>query len=398
MKRALLACFGTHGDNFPYVALTRALKNKGVEVVAAVSPGFADLFEAEGASVIRVGERLDFPTLFRETPAYMVGAKATTLVLRDFYVPFNLALAEALQGAPHCDVVISHPFCFSSIFLALERDLPSVVVHLAPGSVITTSELLPFIPTVLRVLIRGPIFFGVRRYLDRIINEIRTRTGRESLSKPFVRLTQNPDLSLGLWSPLYRPHARDDAPTFALCGFPPALSQGALDPDLLDFIEGGDPPLIFGLGSSAVHVAGDFHSRAARACKMMQRRGVLVTPNPPDDLPDSIIAVPYAPFDALIPRAAVFVHHGGVGTTAEALRLGTPTVVVPFAHDQPDNAHRAEALGTSTTVTRWASSSKLARAFERSMGMKTRAEEVGQLLRAEPDGAETAAEKILALQ
>jgi UDP:flavonoid glycosyltransferase YjiC (YdhE family) len=46
------------------------------------------------------------------------------------------------------------------------------------------------------------------------------------------------------------------------------------------------------------------------------------------------------------------VHQGGVGTTGQGLRAGIPMLVVPFAHDQPDNAARVTRLGVARTVGR----------------------------------------------
>jgi UDP:flavonoid glycosyltransferase YjiC (YdhE family) len=51
-------------------------------------------------------------------------------------------------------------------------------------------------------------------------------------------------------------------------------------------------------------------------------------------------AAPVSPAGDLFPRAAVIVHQGGVGTTGQALRAGVPTLIVPFSHNQPDNAAR----------------------------------------------------------
>ena len=48
---------------------------------------------------------------------------------------------------------------------------------------------------------------------------------------------------------------------------------------------------------------------------------------------------------ACLPRAAALVHHGGIGTLAQALRAGCPQLVMPMAFDQPDNAVRLERLG-----------------------------------------------------
>ncbi len=50
--------------------------------------------------------------------------------------------------------------------------------------------------------------------------------------------------------------------------------------------------------------------------------------------------------DALVPRLAALVHHGGIGTTAQAMRAGVPQLITPFAHDQFDNAARVERLGS----------------------------------------------------
>ncbi|MGV1009868.1 MAG: glycosyltransferase [Dermatophilaceae bacterium] len=51
------------------------------------------------------------------------------------------------------------------------------------------------------------------------------------------------------------------------------------------------------------------------------------------------------PHDWLFARVAAVVHHGGAGTTAAALRAGTPAVVVPFGVDQPFWGARVASLG-----------------------------------------------------
>jgi UDP:flavonoid glycosyltransferase YjiC (YdhE family) len=80
---------------------------------------------------------------------------------------------------------------------------------------------------------------------------------------------------------------------------------------------------------------------------------LLVGPDPanlPSRLPEGVIAVEMAPHQLLFPHAAAVVHQGGIGTTSQAMRAGKPTLVVPHAHDQPDNAHRVKLRGVSLTV------------------------------------------------
>ena len=81
-------------------------------------------------------------------------------------------------------------------------------------------------------------------------------------------------------------------------------------------------------------------------------RGVLLVGDDPTNRPtaplgDDAIAVERAPHEAIFPRAAAIVHHGGVGTLGQAIRSGRPMLVVPWTHDQPDNARRVVRLGVA---------------------------------------------------
>jgi len=106
-----------------------------------------------------------------------------------------------------------------------------------------------------------------------------------------------------------------------------------------------------------------------------------------ESLPPGMIAVNYAPFEQLLRRGCAMVHHGGVGTTSQGLLGGIPTLIVPFAFDQPDNAAHAERLGVSRTLPR--PKYRAARAAKEldilltKADYKNRAKEIGALLRAE---------------
>src|SRR5262249_14925638 len=125
------------------------------------------------------------------------------------------------------------------------------------------------------------------------------------------------------------------------------------------FLRQGPAPIVFTLGSSAVYAAGDFYTQAAEAARSLGRRaglpvgedglspvaGVPPAAHAPAGTP--IVSLAYAPHSELLPRAAAVVHQGGVGTTAQAMRAGRPMLVVPFSHDQPDNAERLRRKGVA---------------------------------------------------
>ena len=105
------------------------------------------------------------------------------------------------------------------------------------------------------------------------------------------------------------------------------------------------------------------------------------------------MTVEYAPHAALFPRSAVIVHQAGMGTTSQALRAGKPQLIVPHAHDQPDNAYRVNRLGVarvcSPTRFRSASVAPLLRELLAEGPHRIRAEALARTVRMD-GGAEAA--------
>jgi rhamnosyltransferase subunit B len=140
-------------------------------------------------------------------------------------------------------------------------------------------------------------------------------------------------------------------------GFPwfDAEDDAGLPEHLTRFLDDGEPPLVFTLGTAVVADAGPFYHTSAASAKRMGRRAILLVKNPRillPELPEGVVAFNYAPFSLLFPRAAAIVHHGGIGTTRHAMRSGRPSLVMPCAWDQPDNAERAARLGIAQTISR----------------------------------------------
>jgi len=111
----------------------------------------------------------------------------------------------------------------------------------------------------------------------------------------------------------------------------------------------GPAPVVFTLGSAAVLAAGRFYEFSAKAAIKLGVRAVLLIGTDPrnrlkQELPKTICVAEYAPYSALFNRSAMVVHQGGVGTTAQCLRAGKPMLIMPYSHDQPDNARRMRRL------------------------------------------------------
>jgi UDP:flavonoid glycosyltransferase YjiC (YdhE family) len=137
-------------------------------------------------------------------------------------------------------------------------------------------------------------------------------------------------------------------------GFPMYDQNGdaGLPPELVRFLDAGPPPIVFTVGFSAVTVAGRFFEDSIAAAGALGRRAVLVGKwiGGGQSVPKGVLWCEYVPFSQLFPQAATVVHAGGIGSTGLAMQAGRPMLVVPFAHDQPDNAERLRRLGVARTV------------------------------------------------
>ncbi len=219
---------------------------------------------------------------------------------------------------------------------------------------------------------------------------------------PFLENRFSPYLVVALFSSVLGQPQPDWAENTVIAGFTfyDGTQDGAeLAPELKQFLEAGDPPIVFTLGSAAVMNAGNFYKESLQAVIQLNRRAVfLIGNNPPlKNLPANVLAVNYAPYSQIFPHARAIVHQGGIGTTAQALRAGRPTLIMPYSHDQPDNAARVQRLGTSRTISRKQySASRVVKELSELLENPTyaaKAAEIGQIIRAE-DGVAVACDAI----
>lgn len=149
----------------------------------------------------------------------------------------------------------------------------------------------------------------------------------------------------------FAPQQPDWPKDLQLAGFP-LYAHGdkiRLPPDLERFLEAGEPPVAFAAGTANAS-SHAFFDASVRACLLSGRRRLPLTQDSaqiPTELPHQVAHFGYVPFTALLPRLPALVHHGGIGTTRQALLAGVPQLVRPMGFDQFDNAQRVLALGVA---------------------------------------------------
>jgi len=162
--------------------------------------------------------------------------------------------------------------------------------------------------------------------------------------------------AIGLFSPLLAPRGECGWLRVAGHSFHDRYLDGdGLDPALDAFLDAGDPPLVFTLGSFVARARRDFYLDCVAVAQALGRRAVLLADEGDVGalvacLPPDVFVAAYAPHSKVFPRACAVVHHGGIGTSGQALRAGRPQLVTPFLGDQFDNAERLRRLGAARVV------------------------------------------------
>ncbi|HYE19385.1 MAG TPA: glycosyltransferase [Tepidisphaeraceae bacterium] len=406
--RVLLLAVGSHGDVHPAVAIARALIARGHEPRVAANPYFERVVTDAGAGFEPLGERFDLGEAIRSTNI-MTGPLAPFRLFRRFVVPTIDPSADELTKlinrlAP--DGVVNHPLSVAGPPVCEALGVPWISTALAPISWWNPADL-PLFSALdrthpPRLLSRAGVFIArsvCRLMLDGPINRLRKRLGLRPGRDLFVSQTTGGGLSLGLWSRHFREPLASDPPGGVTCGFPVFDDLRDYERDrgeIESFLAAGDAPIVFTLGTAGVHAAGRFYEAAAKACSLVDRRGILLTGRPeyaPRSVPRRVAVFPAASFSRLFPRCRAVVHHGGIGTIAQALRAGRPQLVTPMSHDQFDNSARVKRLGAGQRLEHArVNAERLAPLLLdlETPGHTGRAAELGSRIRAE-DGATSAA-------
>jgi len=167
----------------------------------------------------------------------------------------------------------------------------------------------------------------------------------------------SPTRSLGLFPTVLGEPQPDWPPQARITGFPFYRSADqTLDPKLLQFLENGEPPLVFTLGTTAINDPGSFFKESATAVRRIGQRAVFFVGHATQGIREvnssEVIAISYAPHYLVFPFARAIIHQGGIGTLSESLLAGKPMLIMPYGHDQADNAWRAKRLGVARVLSR----------------------------------------------
>jgi rhamnosyltransferase subunit B len=371
--RIVLSNIGTLGDINPLIAIALELKRRGHVPVMAVPAVFESRIAPLGLEFHAVRPDIDPTNSILVEMVYDV-KKGTEHGLRDFLFPVLRQtyddLTDAATKPERADLLLLGELNYAGPLVAEVTGIPWASYVLAPLSFFSAFDppVLPPYPRVARADKVVPGFGRVVKRLARFVSrkwpqpiyDLRAELGLAKGKNPLFDAKHSPYLVLALFSRVLGTEQKD-WPEHALitgfCYYDSDAGNAALPAELEKFLAAGPPPVVFTLGSAAVLAAGRFYEFSAKAAIKLGIRAVLLIGSDPRNrpsqtLPETICVAEYAPYSGLFSRSAMVVHQGGVGTTAQCLRAGKPMMIMPYSHDQPDNARRMRRLKVAKVIQR----------------------------------------------
>jgi rhamnosyltransferase subunit B len=371
--RIILSNIGTYGDTNPLIAIALELKRRGHVPVMALPAVYESKIRPLGLEFHAIRPDID-PTDTDQVEMIYNAKTGTEHGLRDFLFPaLRETYADLLDAAtkPQCaDLLLLGELNYAGPLVAEVTGIPWASYVLAPLSFFSAFDppALPGYPWLARadgaIPGLGRVIHWMARFVSRKwpepIYALRRELGLPKGANPLFDAKHSPYLVLALFSRALGTEQKDWPPRTKITGFcyyDADAGNQALPLNLEKFLQEDPAPVVFTLGSAAVLAAGNFYESSAKAAMQLGIRAVLLIGADPRNrpqtaLPESICVAEYAPYSALFNRAALVVHQGGVGTTAQCLRAGKPMLIMPFSHDQPDNGRRMRRLQVGQVIAR----------------------------------------------
>ncbi len=348
----LISPFGSEGDVNPLIWAASVLASRGHAPHLLLPPKYGFLAERVGLPWTAVGRAGDFDAMVRDPKFWhpMTGSAHVASVMLSSYQEF---LAAYRQSGIQPDLVISSTLGLAAAFAAEAEGIPTIRVHMQPAILRSIGdcpvfahglEWFPAAPAAIKHLAFRAIDGILNSTLRKPINSLRAELSLGPVRDVYREIILAGDgvaLMTPSWFAKPQPEWPDRVHQFA---FPLDRSEGELAPELQKFLHACPNPILWTHGSANFDTR-RFHRCAISASRRLDLPFLIVGPEPPNEsLPPNGLAISHAPFDILFSKCRAVVHHGGIGTTAKAIAAGIPQLVVPRAHDQPDNAARIARL------------------------------------------------------
>ena len=362
--RILFLAVGSYGDVLPLAGLAREFVRQGHQVTLFTNPYFEKVIQHSGVEFIPIGSSDEYQ-IFINNPALWYPYQGAKVIFQ--YMGPKLIQETYYAILPHIipgsTILISSFLGWAARLIQETHKVPHVSAYYAPSNFFSgyaTPKGPNFqIPSCFPPWLKWKYWRMINRlFLDPLVksslNTFRQKLALAPASQFLHEWAASPDLIIGMFPDWFAQPQPDWHQNTVLTGFPlyDDVHDAVLPESIQNFLVVHPQPIVFTPGSINKH-GHVFFQQALNVCRKLKRPGIFLTRFPeqlPPSLPPSIKHFSYAQLSALLPKCSALLHHGGIGTCAQAMRAGIPQLIHPLGFDQYDNADRVEQLGIGATV------------------------------------------------
>ncbi len=355
MKITVLT-LGSRGDVQPYVSLGKALVKSGHHVTICTGKTYRDFVEGHGLTFKKA--EADFMDFLKseEGKAIFNGVKMNIFRIlkytKEVINPaFRKSFDDFLEASENADLIIYHPKAIAAVDIAQYYGIPCLSMPPVPITYpITEFPNLAVSPTKNLGAFLNKLTYKAVKYAEasslKDINDFRVKVlnmpKRKSGALAYAINGKRIPILYPISNYLFE-EVKSWENDVVLSGFFYLdLENNVLDEGIQKFIDQGKKPIVISFSSMPIKNPSRFKEMLMKSLKNTQNRAIILTGNSGMTFDENkdILAVEKAPHRLIFEEALGIIHHGGVGTMAEALLSGVPQVIMPFNVDQPFWAHR----------------------------------------------------------
>jgi rhamnosyltransferase subunit B len=382
--RYLVVTLGSAGDLHPLLGVARSLARERHDVEVMSNAPYEEAVRAEGLAFTPLCSARDHERTASH-PDLWHPIRGFGVLWRHLAVPSIepvrervLALlgggsvappASAAGRAPTSLCVLASPLAVGARIAREQVDFPLCSVYTAPANLRSVGEPMFLgswrVPRWVPTVARNGLWWGLDRWkLEPMARPaLVSACGRAGVRLPrvstFGQWIHSPDGGITLFPSWFCERQAGWPDGLEMGDFPlyQASNDEGLDTALQAFLDAGPRPVVIFPGSAPGDLGHGLLRDSLTACRALGLRAVALGPaamatvdDGPKEDPEFIHRCGHAPLGVLLRQAAVFIHHGGIGSCAQGLRHRVPQLIRPFAFDQFDNGARIEQEGAGRFI------------------------------------------------
>lgn len=361
IKRVVVMAVGSGGDVAPMASVAAKLADRGFVTTLLAPARYEHFTEGTGVIFQSIGAEEIFSEVFDGSDIWHP-LKGSTAAWRYYGAAMRSGFHLLRQGWNAFDtILVSSSFAIAAR-LAEELDgYHNTTIHLSPSVIFSAHRpskwpafsIPPTWPLFLkRFMIRAVERLVTDPMIGTHVNSFRLELGLSLEKNLFSQWLHSPRRVIYAFPEWFAAPAEDWPTNGISASFPGGINRDRLLPTKLEtFLRKGNKPVVVITAGTAVAERPIWVDCMVDFSVSRGTRVVVIEPASHPDRDDNFVCrIPYAPFEALLSRVQLIIHHAGIGTIAEAMQAELPQLLVPMAHDQADNADRLQKIGLGRKI------------------------------------------------